>query len=106
MWPAVSLGLLHLHHKDDVGGFRWHVPLIARSPRSLTDSPPCFLHIALPHSSGAEGRGGTGRDVRVVLCIQFVFNSVLESGEAGRGTEKGGWLGRSGHRMLERADRS
>lgn len=90
---------------DDVGGFRWHVPLIARSPWSLTDSP-LFPHIVLPHSSGAEGRRGAGRDVRVVLCIQFVFNSVLESGEAGRGTEKGGWLGRSGHRMPERADRS
>lgn len=41
--------------------------------------PPLPPH-PLPHSSGAEGRGGARRDVRVVLCIQFVFNSVLGGG--------------------------
>lgn len=52
-------------------------------------------HTDLPHSSGAEGCGRAGRDVRVVLCIQFVFNGVLERRERLR----------SGHRVPERAGR-
>lgn len=35
------------------------------------------MSIAGTHSSGAEGCGRAGRDVRIVLCIQFVFNGVL-----------------------------
>lgn len=52
-------------------------------------------HTDLPHSSGAEGCGRAGRDVRVVLCIQFVFNGVLGRRERLR----------SGHRVPERAGR-
>lgn len=80
-WACCTLAIM-----DAIGGFRWHMPLLARSSGSLTDISPCLPDITLPHSSGAEGCRGTGRDVRVVLCIQFVFNSVLERRERGQTT--------------------
>lgn len=40
---------------------------------------PCLLRDShLPDSRGAKGGRGAGRDIRVVLGVQFVLNSVLE----------------------------
>lgn len=34
--------------------------------------------VYVPDCSGAEGRRGAGRDVRIVLGVQFIVNSILQ----------------------------
>lgn len=50
-------------------------------PAGHGPAQPSALTWSSPHSGGAEGGRGAGGDVRVVLGIKFVFNSVLERRE-------------------------
>lgn len=67
-WPAPWL--CRRHRSGTAGGCR-----PARAGPTPAPSPARGSHP--PDSSGAEGGRGAGGDVRVVLGVQFVLNSVL-----------------------------
>ena len=86
-WAAPSTRPALWLWREAGGGFLWmlcHTRTTVRPTTTQRRSP--FSHLLAldshsPDRGGAKGGRGAGGDIRVVLGIKFVFNSVLERKE-------------------------